>query len=78
MIYIPNIIAKNYINIRYHKMNGRDLWTGMNIVENYEPMVFFSTLFDIRFHCELQDSIIRFPFDEHSCNLEVNCSHKEG
>ena len=74
MIYIPFIFPKNYIDIRYHKMNGHDLASGIMLTENNEQFLMFTTVFRLRFHCDLQDSIITFPFDKHSCNLEVNCS----
>ena len=73
MIYIPNIYAKNYINLRYHKMNGRDLYSGIIHFPNSGPMLMFGTIFSVKFHCEMRDTIIKFPFDKHSCNIEVSC-----
>ena len=78
MIYIPYIYVKNYINIRYHKISGHDLLSQIIVVENNEPMVLFTTVFDVSVHCELQDSIVKFPFDKHSCKVEVSYSLIEG
>merc|ERR1711994_223721 len=35
-------------------------------------MIWLSTVFRVSVHRDLQDSIIKFPFDKHSCNLEFN------
>ena len=75
MIYIPYVYVKNYIDIRYHKMNGRDLYSGIIHFPNSGPMLMFGTIFSVKFHCEMQDTILKFPFDKHSCNLKVTCSH---
>ena len=74
MLYMPYIYVKNYIDIRYHKIiNGAyDVYSGIILVENNEAMIWLSTVFRVSVYCELQDSIIKFPFDKHSCNLEVN------
>ena len=64
---------KNYIDIRYHKFSGLDIWCGIIHFPNKEPMLLFSTIFSVKFHCEMEDTIVKFPFDKHSCILEVNC-----
>ena len=74
MIYMPYIYVKNYIDIRYFKIiNGAyDFYSGLILAENNETMIWLASVFRVSVHCELQDSIIKFPFDKHSCNLEVN------
>ena len=72
MIYIPNVFVNNYIDIKYQKLNGLDVWSG--IVHFKEPMLIFGTIFSVKFHCEMENTIIKFPFDKHFCNIEVNCS----
>ena len=74
-IHIPYVYVKNFIDIRYHKHNGYDLWSGIMHFPNSEPMMMFSTMFSVKFHCEMEDTIVKFPFDKHSCILEVNCTH---
>ena len=76
MISIPIVFVKNYIDIRYHKFTGLDLWCGIIHIPSKEPMLVFSTVFSVKFHCEMEDTIIKFPFGKHSCNMEVNCSAK--
>ena len=77
MIYIPNVFVNNYIDIKYQKLNGLDVWSGIVHFPNKEPMLIFGTIFSVKFHCEMEDTIIKFPFDKHSCNIEVNCSAKQ-
>ena len=74
IIYIPNVFVNNYIDIKYQKLNGLDVWSG--IVHFKEPMLIFGTIFSVKFHCEMEDTIIKFPFDKHCCNIEVNCSSR--
>ena len=71
-IHIPYVYVKNFIDIRYHKYHGYDLWSGIMHFPNSEPMMMFSTMFSVKFHCEMEDTIVKFPFDKHSCILEVN------
>ena len=71
MIYIPNVFVNNYIDIKYQKLNGLDVWSG--IVHFKEPMLIFGTIFSVKFHCEMENTIIKFPFDKHCCSIEVNC-----
>ena len=72
MIYIPYIYVKNYINIRYLKVNqAMDYYSGIILAENNEPMIWYASIFRVTVHCELQESIMKFPFDKHTCNLEV-------
>ena len=76
MLYMPYIYVKNYINIRYLKVNqAMDYYSGIILAENNEPMIWYASVFRVSVHCELQDSIIKFPFDKHTCNLEVNYYH---
>ena len=78
MIYVPSVFVNNYVDIRYHKLNGREVWSGIGHAPNMEPMMIFGTTFSVKFHCEMQDTIVKFPFDKHSCNMEVNFSvHSE-
>ena len=77
MIFIPSVHVKNYIDIRYHKYSGLDLWCGIMHFPSKEPMLLFGSIFSVKFHCEMEDTIIKFPFDKHSCNIEVNCSAKQ-
>ena len=73
MLYMPYIYVKNYIDIRYHKVNEvNDYYSGIIIAENNEPMIWSASVFRVTVHCELQESIMKFPFDKHTCNLEVN------
>ena len=74
MISIPIVYVKNYIDIRYHKFTGLDLWCGIIHFPNKEPMLLFSTIFSVKFYCEMEDTIIKFPFDKHSCKVEVSYS----
>ena len=71
MIYTPFVYVNNYTDIRYHKIGGFELWCGITHFPNKEPMMMFGTTYSVKFHCEMQDTIVRFPFDKHSCNLEV-------
>ena len=75
MMYTPFLYVNNYTDIRYHKMNGLEIWSAISHFPNSEPMMMFGTTFSVKFHCEMQDAIVKFPFDKHSCKLEVNCSH---
>ena len=76
MLYMPYIYVKNYIDIRYHKVNEVfDYYSGIIIAENNEPMLWSASVFRVTVHCELQESIMKFPFDKHTCNLEVNYYH---
>ena len=73
MLYMPYIYVKNYIDIRYHKVNEvMDYYSGIILAENNEPMIWSASVFRVTVHCELQESIMKFPFDKHTCNLEVN------
>ena len=78
MIYIPAVYVKNYIDMRYHRYSGFDLWSGIIHFPNNEPepMLLFGSIFSVKSHCEMEDTIIKFPFGKHSCNMEVNCSAK--
>ena len=72
MLYMPYIYVKNYIDIRYHKVNEvNDYYSGIILAENNEPMIWSASVFRVTVHCELQESIMKFPFDKHTCNLEV-------
>ena len=75
MIYIPLLYIKNYTDIRYQTFNRLEVWSGITHFPNSEPMMTFGTIFSVKFHCEMQDAIVKFPFDKHSCKLEVNCSY---
>ena len=79
MIYIPAVYVKNYIDMRYHRYSGFDLWSGIIHFPNNEPepMLLFGSIFSVKSHCEMEDTIIKFPFDKHSCNIEVNCFSKQ-
>ena len=74
-IYVPGILVNNYIDIRPHKISGCEIMSGISHFPKEEPMMFLSTIFSVKFHCEMQDTILKFPFDKHSCNLKVTCSH---
>ena len=74
-IYVPSIWVNNFIDIRPHKISGWEIMSGISHFPNEEPMMCFGTIFSVKFHCEMQDTILKFPFDKHSCNLEVICSH---
>ena len=76
MLYMPYIYVKNYINIRYLKVNqATDYYSGIILAENNEPMIWYASIFRVTVHCELQESIMKFPFDKHTCNLEVSYYH---
>jgi len=73
MLYMPYIYVKNYINIRYLKVNqAMDYYSGIILAENNEPMIWYASIFRVTVHCELQESIMKFPFDKHTCNLEFD------
>ena len=72
-IFIPTIFVNNYTDYINRKISGIEFWSGISHSPNEEPMMMFGTFFGVKFHCEMRHTIIKFPFNKHSCKLEVTC-----